>query len=189
MFLRRLTLTLAVLWALTEIFINIRQARSVRVKSRKDRGSLLLIYAAITAGFYLGIPLSSGLRGRIAFAYPFLEVGGLVLMAAGFAVRLAAARSLKGQFTHSVTVQAEDKLVRTGLYRSIRHPAYAGELMTLLGVGLALGNWLSVLALFGIPLLALLYRISVEEKTLLEHYGEEYREYRERTKRLIPGIY
>jgi protein-S-isoprenylcysteine O-methyltransferase Ste14 len=61
--------------------------------------------------------------------------------------------------------------------------------MTLLGIGLALGNWLSVLALFGIPLLALLYRISVEEKTLLEHYGEEYREYRERTKRLIPGIY
>jgi protein-S-isoprenylcysteine O-methyltransferase Ste14 len=188
-FLRRLTLTLAVLWAITEIFINIMQARSVRVKSRKDRGSLIFIYAAVTVGFYLGVPLSSGSRGRIAFAFPFLEVGGLALMAAGFAVRLRAAWALKGQFTHFVTVQAEDKLVRTGLYRSIRHPAYAGELMTLLGIGLALGNWLSVLAIFGIPLLALLYRISVEEKTLLEHYGEEYREYRERTKRLIPGIY
>jgi protein-S-isoprenylcysteine O-methyltransferase Ste14 len=188
-FLRRLTLTLAVLWAIIEIFINIKQSRSARVKSRKDRGSLIFIYATITAGFYLGVPLSSGSRGRIAFAYPFLEVCGLALMAAGFAVRLHAAWALKGQFTHFVTVQAEDKLVQTGLCRSIRHPAYAGELVTLFGIGLALGNWLTILALFGIPLLGFLYRISVEEKTLLAHYGEEYRQYCERTKRLVPGIY
>jgi protein-S-isoprenylcysteine O-methyltransferase Ste14 len=188
-FLRRLTLTLAVLWAITEIFINIKQSRSARVKSRTDRGSLILIYVTITAGFYLGVPLSSGSRGRIAFAYPFLEVFGLALMAAGFAVRLRAAWALKGQFTHFVTVQAEDKLVQTGLYRSIRHPAYAGELVTLFGIGLALGNWLTLLALFGIPLLGFLYRISVEEKTLLTHYGEEYRQYCGRTKRLVPGIY
>jgi protein-S-isoprenylcysteine O-methyltransferase Ste14 len=187
--LRRLTIVLAVLWALAEILINIKQARSARVKSREDRGSLFLIYTAITAGFYLGVPLSSGFRGRIPFAYPFIEIGGLALMAAGFAVRLTAARSLKGQFTHFVSVKAEDKLVRTGLYRSIRHPAYAGELMTLLGIGLALGNWLSVLALFGIPLLALLYRISVEEKALVAHFGQDYKDYRERTKRLIPRIY
>jgi len=58
-FLRRLTIALAVLWALTEIFINLKQAKSARVKNRKDRGSLLLIYAAVTAGFYLGAPMSS----------------------------------------------------------------------------------------------------------------------------------
>ena len=189
MFLRRLTIALAVLWALTEIFINLKQAKSARVKNRKDRGSLLLIYAAVTAGFYLGAPMSSGMRGRISFAYPYIEISGLVLMIAGFAVRLSAAWALKGQFTHFVTVQAEDKLVQTGLYRSIRHPAYAGELITLLGIGLALGNWLSVLAIFGMPLLALLFRISVEEKVMLAHYGGEYLEYRSRTKRLIPGIY
>lgn len=189
MFLRRLTITLAVLWAVTEIFFNIKQARSGRAKDRKDRGSLLFIYAAMTLGFYLGVPVSSGPRGRIAFAYPFLEIGGLALMAAGFLVRWRAASALKGQFTHFVTVQDQDKLVQTGLYRTIRHPAYAGELMTLLGIGLALGNWLSVLAIFGVPLLALLYRISIEERTMLEHYGEEYRKYRTRTKRLIPGIY
>lgn len=189
MFLRRLTITLAVLWAVTEIFFNIKQGGSGRAKNRKDRGSLLFIYAAMTLGFYLGVPVSSGLRGRIAFGYPFFEIGGLVLMAAGFLIRWRAAWALKGQFTHFVTVQAQDELVQTGLYRTIRHPAYSGELMTLLGIGLALGNWLSVLAIFGIPLLALLYRISVEEKALLEGYGEEYREYRKRTKRLIPGIY
>jgi protein-S-isoprenylcysteine O-methyltransferase Ste14 len=188
-FLHRLTIVLAVLWAVIEIFSTLRQSGTRRWKGRKDRGSLLLIYVTITLAFYLGIPLSSRPSGRIGFAYPYLEIGGLIFMAAGFWLRWRAVRTLRNQFTQFVSVQPGDSLVRQGVYRSIRHPSYAGELLTLFGIGLALGNWLSLLAIFGIPLLSILYRIAVEEKALLEHYGEEYREYRKRTKRLIPGIY
>ena len=80
-------------------------------------------------------------------------------------------------------------LVETGLYRTIRHPAYLGMLATVLGFGLAAGNWLSLAALVGLPLAATLYRIRVEERALLHHFGPAYQAYAGRTKRLLPGIY
>ena len=81
------------------------------------------------------------------------------------------------------------RVVRRGLYGVVRHPSYTGLLLRYLGFGLALANWLSAALVF-LPLLcATVYRIRVEEKALLEHFGEEYAAYAGATKRLVPGIY
>jgi protein-S-isoprenylcysteine O-methyltransferase Ste14 len=80
------------------------------------------------------------------------------------------------------------KIIDKGLYGIIRHPSYLGSLVTFAGLGLALENWLSLLVLLALPVAATLYRISVEEKALLDHFGSAYRDYMRRTKRLIPGI-
>jgi len=62
-------------------------------------------------------------------------------------------------------------------------------LQVLLGLGIALGNWLS-LAIAALPTTAvILYRIGVEERALGEEFGDEYDRYRAETCRLFPGIY
>jgi len=59
----------------------------------------------------------------------------------------------------------------------------------MLGLGLALENWVSIAILVVLPLAGHLYRISVEEKVLVGHFGQSYADYMKRTKRLIPGVY
>ena len=70
----------------------------------------------------------------------------------------------------------------------IRHPSYTGLLITLLGYGLSLTNWLSLLVLMGCALIGFSYRIHVEEHVLQAQLGQRYQEYMRRTKRLIPFV-
>ena len=79
-------------------------------------------------------------------------------------------------------------LITTGAYRFIRHPLY-GSLL-LFGVGGFLKNP-SILGagLMGTLILGVVLTVRIEEKHNLERFGEEYRVYSEKTKRLIPLIY
>lgn len=79
--------------------------------------------------------------------------------------------------------------MQDGPYRWIRHPSYTGALITLFGVGLALGNWLSLIVILVAGFTGYSYRVMVEERTLLTALGEPYREYMKHTKRFIPFVY
>jgi protein-S-isoprenylcysteine O-methyltransferase Ste14 len=57
------------------------------------------------------------------------------------------------------------------------------------GIGLALGNWLALLAAATLPLLGLLVRINVEEKALFAELGEPHRAYVHDKKRLVPCVW
>jgi protein-S-isoprenylcysteine O-methyltransferase Ste14 len=59
----------------------------------------------------------------------------------------------------------------------------------LLGVGLALANWASLVAMLAGGLIGLLYRIRVEERALVEALGQPYRDYMRQTKVFIPFIF
>ena len=88
-----------------------------------------------------------------------------------------------------VVVSDDQRLVDSGVYKFIRHPIYSGVILELLGFGVALSNWLSILLLLLPNLASLAYRIFVEEKVLEKHFGDDYLAYERRTKRLIPGLF
>jgi protein-S-isoprenylcysteine O-methyltransferase Ste14 len=113
---------------------------------------------------------------------------GIVIFAAGGALRLWPVFVLGPRFSGLVAIQPGHTLVTTGIYRVIRHPSYFGLLLTALGWALAFrsGAGLLLLALLIPPLLA---RIHAEERLLEAQFGDEYRDYTKRTSRLIPGIY
>jgi Zn-dependent M28 family amino/carboxypeptidase len=98
---------------------------------------------------------------------------GLALIVTGMVIRFLAIRALGKFFTVDLTFQKEQSLIKEGLYKHIRHPAYAGSLLSFLGLGLALNNWLSTLIVFIPVFLSMLYRIRLEEKMLLEKTGAE----------------
>ena len=114
---------------------------------------------------------------------------GIVLIIVGLAVRWAAILTLRKYFTVDVAILSDHKIVMTGLYRYVRHPAYLGSLLSFLGLGISFSNWLSALVIF-VPITgAFVYRIRVEERALDASLGDAYRQYQTSTKRLIPGIF
>ena len=113
---------------------------------------------------------------------------GVVLFAAGGALRIWPVFVLGHRFSGLVAIQPGHRLVTTGLYGAIRHPSYLGLLVNSLGWTLAFRSGVGVLlaALLIPPLLA---RIRAEERLMRSHFGDEYDVYCRRTSRLIPGLY
>ena len=113
---------------------------------------------------------------------------GVVLFAAGGALRIWPVFVLGRRFSGLVAIQPGHTLVTGGIYGVIRHPSYLGLLVGSLGWALAFRSALGVLltALLIPPLVA---RIGAEERLLRTQFGDEYDAYRSRTSRLIPGIY
>lgn len=180
----------AYVWGGLEIFLQIRQRRqSPGASEATDRGSLTLLYVCITLGYCIAIPVSFTPYGRLTWGQPIWLVLGLTLIVAGIWIRTSAMRTLASFFTYAVEIQAQHRLVEAGMYRFVRHPAYLGQLLVFLGIGLALANWISLLGL-ALPIgLAFSRRIAVEERALFQHFGEAYEAYRGRSWRLIPWLY
>lgn len=114
---------------------------------------------------------------------------GLGLLVVGIIIRWSAIYTLGKYFTGTVMIKDDHRLVQNGLYRYLRHPAYAGALLAHLGLGLSFSNWIS-LGCSVLPFIfAASYRIRVEERALVEAFGEAYVNYSRRTRRLIPRVY
>jgi protein-S-isoprenylcysteine O-methyltransferase Ste14 len=113
---------------------------------------------------------------------------GVVLCAAGGALRIWPVFILGNRFSGLVAIQPGHTLMTTGVYRFIRHPSYLGLLISALGWGLAFRSGVGVLlAVLLLP--PLMARIRSEERLLQSQFGAEYDAYRGRTSRLIPGLW
>jgi protein-S-isoprenylcysteine O-methyltransferase Ste14 len=113
---------------------------------------------------------------------------GVVLFAAGGALRIWPVFVLGQRFSGLVAIQPGHTLVTSGVYGVIRHPSYLGLLVSSLGWALAFRSGVGVLlaALLIPPLVA---RIRAEETLLRTQFGGEYDAYCSRTSRLLPGMY
>jgi protein-S-isoprenylcysteine O-methyltransferase Ste14 len=113
---------------------------------------------------------------------------GVALYAGGGALRLWPVFVLGRRFSGLVAIQPGHTLVTDGIYRVIRNPSYLGLLILSLGWALAFRSGVGVLlAALNIP--PLVSRMRSEEALLRTQFGEEYEAYRDRTWRLIPGVY
>jgi protein-S-isoprenylcysteine O-methyltransferase Ste14 len=173
-----------VCWALLEAGLRVHEAVRGRGGSNRDRGSRVLIAISLgTAIAAAGIAASVAPSLRIPVA---VQAFGVIVMSVGLATRVWAVAALGGAFRTTVEVDADQAVVTTGPYKWIRHPSYAGLLLLVAGLGLAIGNWLSAAACLALPLPALAWRIRVEEAELSRVLGDAYRAYQTRTARLIP---
>ena len=154
-----------------------------------DKSSLKLLWIIIIVSINIGIYFGISGKGSINIYRDEAYIAGLILICLGLALRWLAIFELKKYFTVSVTIGEDHQLIQEGLYRYIRHPSYTGSLLSFLGLGISLNNWLSLLIIFLPILYSFLYRISVEEEALSKSFSTKYEDYRKKTKRLIPGVY
>jgi len=93
---------------------------------------------------------------------------------------------LGDNWSPTLEVRKEQRLITGGVYRRVRHPMYASQTLWGISQVTLLQNWVAGLAGMGISLLLYLVRIPREERMMLERFGEEYRSYMRRTGRLLP---
>lgn len=179
-----------VVWAAVEASLMLRDLARGKGSSARDRGTRSLI----VVGWLIAFVGALWIAGQIGAAGGWQlgrwhAVAGLTVMWTGLAIRIWAVAVLGSAFRTTVEVDAGQQLVDRGPYRLVRHPSYTGVLLIAFGYGVTLGNWLSVALLLVIPLGTMLRRIAVEEATLTEVIGQPYVAYKQRTKRLVPGLW
>ena len=162
-----------------------------------DRGSLrllvIVIGASVGLAWFVGrcVPQArfAALLDLDATAATALYCAGLALFVAGLGLRWYAMRYLGRLFTFDVSVAADHRVIDTGPYRLVRHPAYTGSLLSFIGLTLCGGNALSMIVLLVPIALAFANRIAVEEAALTAGLGSRYADYAKRTRRLVPFVY
>lgn len=122
------------------------------------------------------------------YRFEFVSLVGVVSLLVGLVVRRRAKNDLGKHFSPGLRILNNHRLVKDGIYKHVRHPAYLGNFLFWLGTPLLFSSWYD----FWVMLLLIpcfLYRISVEERMLVERFGDEYLEYMKHSKALIPFLY
>ena len=125
-------------------------------------------------------------------ARPFLPpstigaVSGILLTAIGLGIAIAARITLAGNWSAAVEIKEGHALIRSGLYRYVRHPIYSGLLLAVLGSAIALDRWGAVLGL--VLIFASLWLKSRHEEIRLRQALPDYAAYAGETAALIPFL-
>ncbi|MCI0387691.1 MAG: protein-S-isoprenylcysteine O-methyltransferase [Acidobacteria bacterium] len=148
---------------------------------------------ALLAGAFAGmfaLPVFHALTPLLAFADyaqpPWMDAAGIVVWLAMLWLFWKSHHDLGANWSATLEVREGHKLITDGVYQKIRHPMYAACWLWAIGQGLLLRNWIAGWA--GLMAFGTLYflRVAKEERMMLDHFGEQYRSYTERTGRLLP---
>jgi len=155
-----------------------------------DAGSSQVLWIGGTIGILLVIAAPILNTYEIGY-WSHVNIGwlGLALMLGGLAMRYWAAKTLGESYTRTLQVIEGQKIVDRAPYNVIRHPGYLGTLLMEIGAGLAVTNWVVLLAVVVIGITSRAYRIGAEEKMLEASFGEEYKIYSDKTWKLVPFLY
>ncbi|MFJ7912156.1 methyltransferase family protein [Kitasatospora sp. NPDC096204] len=175
-------------WIAYELLLRRREDASAGTwhADRRDRGSTRLLL-----GCYAASVLAVVLFDRAGIGEPpaWARWSGVAMVAAGLALRAWGMRVLGRYYTRTLRTVETQHVVRNGPYRLIRHPGYAGSLLVWVGYAVGTGGWAAALVVAALLLTAYGWRISAEERLLLDAFGNEYEEYRRVSKRLVPFVY
>lgn len=120
--------------------------------------------------------------------FHLVNAAGLILFSVGYSLRVVGRKTLGKYYSYGLRTLPNQQLIKHGVYRYIRHPINLAVIIYSLGVPLIFSSLSGFLVMLGlVPLI--LYRIRVEERMLIQRFGNEYLEYMKKTKRLIPFIY
>jgi protein-S-isoprenylcysteine O-methyltransferase Ste14 len=161
-------------------------------KSFTEDWTLLPLLVVLGTGFVVAILDFVFLQN---LTFQVFALAGLCLLLIGGYLRFKARLELKKKAgfnslaaTARLQIVESHQLVKDGLYKYIRHPIYLGETLRNFGLVLIFSSIYGVLFI-AVATIFLLFRIRIEEKMLIEAFGEDYKEYQRNTKRIIPYVY
>ena len=164
---------------------NVKVAKSY--KTPLETGVLLLAWV----GFF--VPLIWVASSAFWFAEYPLRIGplvaGVICFVLGLWLFYRSHADLGTNWSITLEVREEHRLITQGVYRSVRHPMYSALVLYSVGQALVIPNWVAgPSSLLGFAVLLAL-RIRAEERMMDERFGDEYAAYTVRTKRLLPRVW
>jgi protein-S-isoprenylcysteine O-methyltransferase Ste14 len=162
---------------------------AVRRSLRDRREGLILLIGFAGLLFVPGVYVATGFPQ--AAERPFSTAAawaGIICLIVALWVFFRSHAELGRNWSISLELRGNHRLVRTGIYQFVRHPMYSSFFLLALAQFLLLPNWVGGGA--GLLGAAVLYgfRIRREETMMVENFGDEYRLYMRQTKRLVPWI-
>ena len=131
-------------------------------------------------------------RGPLAWRFiarsAAIDYAGLILTVMGIAFAIWARVHLGRNWSGTVTIKQDHRLIRTGPYAIVRHPIYAGLVLAMLGTAFATGEVGGLVAV-GLALIAMILKFRLEEGFMKEQFGSEYEQYKKNVKALIPFVW
>jgi methanethiol S-methyltransferase len=112
---------------------------------------------------------------------------GVLLALAGLTIMIQSAREYELSSFLGLTKETNMPLQIKGLHKYMRHPLYSGTLLFFTGICIAVPfykNWYLLLLM----IVYLFIGMWLEERKLINVFGDQYKEYCKRVKRLIPGV-
>jgi protein-S-isoprenylcysteine O-methyltransferase Ste14 len=156
---------------------------------REDRSNRWVLAAFAVLGLLIGyLPALTDRLDIWTFGGEGTRWTGVLVYAAGGALRLWPVFVLGRRFSGLVAIQPGHELVTEGPYRLIRHPSYLGLIVSTFGWALAFRS-VAGLILALLTIWPVVGRIRAEESFLRSQFGDAYDAYRHRTSRLVPGLY
>jgi protein-S-isoprenylcysteine O-methyltransferase Ste14 len=179
-----------VLWALWLVYWWISALRVRPTRQAESFGSRLshmlplIVGAVLLASPTLGVPW---LNAPIVSDSEAWFWSGVLLVAAGLGFAIWARAWLSGNWSSGVAVKVDHELIRGGPYAVVRHPIYTGLLTAVLGSALTVGEWRG---LIGVILIAagITRRVGLEERVMLDTFGEAYAQYRRDVPAVLPFL-
>jgi protein-S-isoprenylcysteine O-methyltransferase Ste14 len=179
-----LLISAAVLWLSQPGFSK----QDMNSDKQSDKLSILLILIASSISVFSSV---------IEWAYftpdksqiNSVTVIGFIFLLIGICFRVWSINVLGKNFTATVKITREHELIKTGPYKLIRHPSYLGAFVAIIGCPVFLNNTYTIFISCIAMTIAYYFRINVEEKTLSNHFGKYYEDYKKDTYRLLPLIW
>ena len=169
-----------------------RRARKTPL-ARTTRDSLewtLLVFAAIGLFVIPAFYIASGIPALLDRQFvPWVAIFGVLMMLSALWLFWRSHHDLGRNWSVSLQLRKEHRLVTVGVYRDVRHPMYSSFLLLGLAQFLLLSNWFAGLAGLVGALVLFALRFAREEEMMAEWFGDEYHAYMARTKRIIPWLY
>jgi protein-S-isoprenylcysteine O-methyltransferase Ste14 len=166
-----------------------RRVRKARIIGRSLERTLLLISACglgVVPALFVFSDLLRFADYPIQFWQPW---AGLLVFALALWMFRRTHSDLGRNWSVTLEVREDHALITEGIYRHVRHPMYTAFWLWALAQAILLPNWIAGFA--GIVGFGTLYlcRVGREEDMLLQTFGEQYRGYMQRTRRIIPRLF
>lgn len=136
----------------------------------------------------LGILNIGNLPDRYDERYLTIRIIGLIIFIIFSWMQIYAFKSLGDFYTQEIVILKEHRLIKSGIYRYIRHPQYLCQILSDLGAGIALLNFLIIPLVILIELPLFVLRGLYEEKLLRKHFKDEFFNYKKHSGFFIPFI-
>ncbi len=175
-----------------ETWVSMRDIRNKLETSHQDKQSALFFLVMFYAGIFSALAfayLAPAFRMDYTDADISLFVMGISCIWLGILFRFWSIQTLGKYFRTLVLIHDDHKLITSGPYKYLRNPSYTGSILSVFGVGLALGNWMSLISITVAVGIGYAWRIHVEEAALKERFGAAFDEYEKKTWSLIPYVW
>ncbi|MHC4641479.1 MAG: protein-S-isoprenylcysteine O-methyltransferase [Planctomycetota bacterium] len=166
--------------------------RQNKIADDWEVGLDMLLLVIVSLGF-IAAPLVYLFTGWPAFADYQLPSWagwiGMVVFAVALVLLWRSHVDLGLNWSPMLKIREEHTLVTKGVYKYIRHPMYSAHFLWAIAQVLLLHNWIAGPAFLVTSVPLYLFRVPLEERMMLNRFGEEYKLYMSRTGRMFPRLW